>query len=254
MLVAVAPSLLYAGRVAGWTDESEGVPSEYLGGLRRAGVIPVVLGDPGVPAADVVGTWAGVVLCGGPDVAPATYGQTPHPAVYGVDERRDRWEMDLVLAAGCAGVPVLAICRGIQILNVALGGTLVQHLPDVDDRVAHGVPVGDGVPASHPVDIVAGSRLAASQGGAAGVASCVSIHHQAIADVADGLVVTARSPDGLVEAVETPADAGWCLAVQWHPERSAARDPAQQAVFDAFGLAAEERRGAVASAGERPGP
>jgi putative glutamine amidotransferase len=239
--VAVAPTRLAPGRVAGWTDSAEGVPTEYLAGLRRAGAVPVVVGDPGGVAADVLlAPWSGLLLCGGADVDPHTYGQVPDPTVYGVDRQRDDFELALARAAWDTGLPVLAVCRGIQVLNVALGGTLVQHLPARGGPLAHGVPVGDGEPAVHPVDVAAGSRLAAAVG-ATRIERCISIHHQAVDVVADGLVVTARSADGVVEAVEPGPEGGWCVAVQWHPERSAAVDPAQQAVFDGFVAACRER-------------
>jgi putative glutamine amidotransferase len=134
---------------------------------------------------------------------------------------------------------LLAICRGVQALNVALGGSLWQHVPDLNTGVAHGVPFGEGGPAHHPVVVEPGSRLAKAVGGAAVIEDCISIHHQAARDVAPGLVVTGRSEDGMIEALETPSGApGWCLAVQWHPERNAATDQAQQALFDAFAAAA----------------
>jgi putative glutamine amidotransferase len=234
--VAVAPACLPAGRVSGWTDSAEAVSSDYLDGLRRAGLRPAVTGpapSAGSDGDDILGPWAGLVLCGGPDVDPQRYREETHPAVYGVDDRRDAHEVGLVRAALDAGRPVLAICRGLQVLNVALGGTLVQHLPDLPRLIAHGVPVGAGEPAVHPVEVTAGSRLAAAVDSTR-IDACVSIHHQAVDSVADGLVVTARSRDGVVEALE-PTDPGtWCLAVQWHPERSAARDGAQQAIFGAF--------------------
>lgn len=208
--------------------------SEYLDGLRRAGAIPLALG--GTPAVDPTSyltRFDGLLLVGGPDVDPSRYGEAAHPAAYGLDPRRDEAEVVLSRAALAIGLPLFGICRGIQLLNVALGGTLWQHVADLDLPVSHGVPAGSGVPAAHPVDVAQGSRLACLVG-AARVEGCVSIHHQAVRDVAPGLVATAWSPDGLVEAVETPPEGPWCVAVQWHPERSAAEDPVQQALFDGF--------------------
>jgi 23S rRNA (uracil1939-C5)-methyltransferase len=237
--VAVAAARLEPGRVAGWTDAAEGAPVRYLDGLRRAGVLPVLIAPTDeASVTELLEPFAGLLLTGGADVHPELYGEQPHASVYGVDPERDRREIALVRAALARRLPLFAICRGTQVLNVALGGTLVQHLPDLGHRVAHGVPVGMGEPATHPVDVAAGSRLAAAVGEDPVLKGCVSIHHQAIATLAPGLQVTARSSDGLVEAVETPADGAWCLAVQWHPERSADIDPAQQAVFDAFARAA----------------
>lgn len=236
-MVAVAASRLAPGRIVNWTDGAEAAGVSYLEGLRRAGTVPVVLGDPGgVDPGDLLAPFAGVVLMGGGDVDPSSYGQRPHPATYGVDAGRDRFEMGLARRAVADGIPLLAICRGMQVLNVALGGTLHQHLADVvGSAVAHGIPVGSGEPAVHPVDVEPGSRLEAVVARGGSLRRCTSIHHQSVADVAPGLCVTARSVDGTVEALETPADAtGWVLAVQWHPERTAAADPAQQAVFAAL--------------------
>lgn len=216
----------------GWEGPAEGAQSAYLDALRRAGAVPVIVGsDPGDHLGAAI---SGVVLAGGPDLDPASYGEAPHPSVYGVDPARDSLERDLVMAALAAGVPVLAICRGAQLLDVALGGTLHQHLPALHGLIPHGTPDGEVSPVVHPVEVAAGSRLAAAVGGAATIDGCVSIHHQAAASVPPGLVVTARSSDGVVEALETPAGGPWCLAVQWHPERSAESDRVQQAIFDSF--------------------
>ena len=228
--------------MSGWSDSAEGVPSEYLEGLRRAGLFPAVIGPPArrsgpEEVAEILAPWAGLVLCGGADVDPSAYGEETDPSVYGVDDVRDDFEILAVRAALGARTPILAVCRGIQILNVALGGTLVQHLPDVEGTAAHGVPIGDGIPVTHDVRIAAGSRLSTLLGGVTRLGSCVSIHHQAVGRVADGLVVTGRSPDGVIEAIEPAGAAGWCVAVQWHPERAAARDRAQQAIFDGFAAA-----------------
>ena len=144
------------------------------------------------------------------------------------------------MAVGMRSLPILAVCRGLQLLNVAFGGTLRQHLPDGGSPIGHGVPVG-GPPGVHEVRVAPGSRLAGVCGGAA-LSGCTSIHHQGVEALGPGLVATAWSSDGLIEAVETPADGrGWLLAVQWHPEMTAADDPAQQALFDAFAAALAAR-------------
>lgn len=233
-LIAVAAPRLAPGRVAGWEGPAEAMQNDYLDGLRRAGALPVALG--GMPAGDpsvYLKRFDGLMLVGGADVEPSRYGASAHPAAYGFDPCRDEFEVVLSRAALTIGLPLFAICRGIQVLNVALGGTLWQHLPDLDLPVAHGVPSGSRAPACHPVDIAPGSRLAGALG-ATRAEGCVSIHHQAVRDLAPGLLATAWSADGLIEAVETPAEGPWCVAVQWHPERSAAEDPVQQALFDGF--------------------
>jgi putative glutamine amidotransferase len=202
-------------------------------------------------AAEVLEPFDGLVLLGGGDVDPARYGAVSHPEVYGVDPDRDDLELDLAQEAVAAGLPLLAICRGLQVLDVALGGTLLQHLPDLPRLAEHGRPQADRGAALHDVVIERGSRLAEAVGGEA-LADCVSVHHQATDRVAGALVVTARSHDGLIEALETPDGAGWAVAVQWHPERTAATDRRQQAIFDAFGRVV--RRMSLPGACDRAAP
>jgi putative glutamine amidotransferase len=236
-LVAVPAYHLRPGRVTGWLDGAAAVPTAYTAALGRAGVRPAILvgPDPG-PIEDVLAPFDGVVLLGGGDVNPELYHETPEPEVYGIEPDRDALELELARRAVAAGVPLLAVCRGVQVLNVALGGTLIQHLPDRPGTGAHGRPESDGRPAGHAVAVEPGSRLAAALGGATALPDCVSIHHQAADTVAPGLLVTGRSADGVVEALETSTP-GWVLGVQWHPERTAATDPWQQAIFNAFALA-----------------
>jgi putative glutamine amidotransferase len=235
--VAVPAYHLRPGRVAGWGDGASAVPTAYTAALARAGVRPAILAAPTTgPVEELLQPFAGVVLLGGGDVDPSRYHQKPHPEVYGIEPDRDDLEFDLARRALDLGLPLLAICRGLQVVNVLLGGTLIQHLPDVPGTGAHGRPTTDGAPALHKVIVEPGSRLAAAIGGATVIENCTSIHHQAADQVAPGLVVTGRSPDGVVEALET-APGGWMLAIQWHPERTAAVDPVQQAIFDAFALA-----------------
>jgi gamma-glutamyl-gamma-aminobutyrate hydrolase PuuD len=142
----------------------------------------------------------------------------------------DDFEIALLDAAVATGTPVLAICRGLQVLNVAMGGSLDQHLPDQDGLIPHGVPNG-GEGATHEISAAAGSRLASALG--ADVAYGRSHHHQAVARVGDGLVVTATAPDGVVEGLELDGST-WCVAVQWHPEETAATDATQQRLFDSL--------------------
>jgi putative glutamine amidotransferase len=132
-----------------------------------------------------------------------------------------------VKAAQSAGVPVLAVCRGIQVLNVALGGTLHQHITTPDSRVDHGFGK-DSEWTTHPVEIIQGSALFEVIGGPK--AECSTHHHQAIDELGDGLQISARAVDGIIEAVET-SDAK-VIGVQWHPEMTAAEDPMQQSLFD----------------------
>jgi len=243
-LVAVPAYVLRPGRVSGWEDGASGVPDAYTHALLRAGVRPAMLAlVDRAPAEELLEPFAGLVLVGGGDVSPHRYAADWNPAVYGVEPDRDELELALAREAVKNDLPVLAICRGLQVLDVALGGTLHQHLPDLPQLHAHGRPATDGRPAAHRVLIEPGSRLAQAVDGDE-LPFCTSIHHQAANQVAPGLVVTARSPDGVIEALETGPEAGWVLAVQWHPERTAATAPRQQAIFDAFGSAVRSRLGA----------
>ncbi len=171
-----------------------------------------------------------LVLTGGPDVDPALYGEAPHPAVYGVDRRADDFESALADVAVARGLPMLAICRGFQVLNVARGGSLHQHLADDLGVPPHGRPGEAGGARLHEVQLDADSMLADVMDATRVTASCH--HHQAIARPGDGLRVVGRAPDGIIEAMEL--DGCFVLAVQWHPEDTAGDDPSQQRLFDAL--------------------
>jgi putative glutamine amidotransferase len=176
----------------------------------------------------------GLVLVGGGDVDPARYGGTGSADVYGVEPDRDELEIALLHAAERAEMPVLAICRGMQVLNVAYGGTLHRHLPDLPGLLEHGVPI-ENTQTIHDVEVEPGSALQAATGEA--ILRCSSHHHQGVDRVGEGFVVSGRSSDGLVEAIERPPKGsvlGWMLGVEWHPEDTAAEDPAQQELFDGF--------------------
>ncbi len=166
---------------------------------------------------------------------PALYGGSEHEAIYGIDRLRDDVEIAMVHLAIARGLPTLAICRGAQVANVALGGTLHAHLPDLPATggahrtVAHRAEPYGGV--THPVMVEEGTLLAASLGEQG--FPPVSWHHQAIDRIAPALRVVARAEDGCVEAVELP-DHPWFVGVQWHPELSAAGDAAQQRLFNAL--------------------
>lgn len=194
---------------------------------------------------------AGMVLTGGIDVDPAAYGQAPHEKVTRWDRERDDFEMALLRQALARDLPVLAICRGHQLLNVALGGALLQHIqaPLLFHRADYKSP---GVPSRwHDVRLTAGSRLRAVLG--TDETRVNSRHHQAVLPetLAPGLLAAAFSPDGLVEAAESP-DHGWVVSVQWHPEREEMAEQSRP-LFRAFVAAAAEYAARLAREAAAPG-
>jgi putative glutamine amidotransferase len=216
--------LAVCGSPAHWrSGESE----PYEEALRAAGIEAVLL-SPGGPAS--ITGMAGLLLMGGSDVNPARYGEERHAETQEPDDARDELECALIGEAIARDLPLLAICRGIQILNVQHGGTLVQHLDSTkrhrQRRENRGLP-------AHRIEIIPGTRLA----GIAGDARAWDVnsrHHQAIARVGDGLRVSARdAEDGTIEAVERP-DKRFVVGVEWHPENMSAADERQARLFQAF--------------------
>ncbi|ETW26170.1 glutamine amidotransferase [Mycobacterium gastri 'Wayne'] len=200
-----------------WDVPASYLPADYSDAVIMAGGNAVLLPPQPVDpenANRVLDGLHALVITGGYDIDPAAYGQYPHPATDQPRADRDAWEVALLKRALDRGLPVLGICRGVQVLNVALGGTLHQHLPDVLGHSGH--CAGNGIFTTLPVQTVPGSRLAGLIGESADV-PCY--HHQAIDEVATGLVVSATDADGVVEALESPGN-GFLLAVQWHPEKS----------------------------------
>lgn len=229
-LVAVVGRHAPTSSVIGWPGlDALAVPASVIRALHRARAREAVLMPSQWLAGDDLGDFAGLVLVGGPDVDPARYGQAKHRSVYGVDPVRDEFETELCLSAIERGMPVLAICRGMQVLNCALGGTLYQHLPESHPTLAHGDPTLAGR-VSHRVIVSTCSRLHRALKIREMVVS--SFHHQAVDRIGDGLRVVARAPDGVAEAIEY--EGGWVVGVQWHPEDTAGDDPIQQRLFDAF--------------------
>jgi putative glutamine amidotransferase len=231
-LVAVVGYHLPLGRVSRWDSGAFALPDSYVDALRRSGIEPAVLPPSDRPAAGLLRRFDGLVMAGGGDVIPARYGASVrHERVYGEDAGRDETEIALAIEAAEASIPTLAICRGAQVVNVAFGGTLHQHLADVDGMAEHR-PTGDATYLLHEVKVADGSRLGEACGQA--VLTAASHHHQGIDRLGAGLVPVGWSvEDGLVEAVEL--DHGWMVAVQWHPEVTDSQDPAQRSLFDAFG-------------------
>jgi len=190
-------------------------PLDYEAAVRRAGATPRAL-TVGEGAADALRGADGLLLTGGDDVDPALYGEIPHPTFDVAEPGRDAFEIDLIRRALDADLPVLAICRGLQVLNVALGGTLIQDIPSEPSPLLPHDTEGPATTLAHTVTVAPGSHLAGLVG-PDGVRAVNSRHHQAVRAPGRGLVVTAVAPDGIVEAAEVPA-ARFCVGVQWHPE------------------------------------
>ena len=228
--IAVVAYHLRPGRVSFWMVGGYGVPENYVDALRRAGgrASLILPGDDRTPS-ELLDRYEGLLLVGGGDVEPNRYGQPASETVYGVEEDRDAFEIDLLLEADRRALPTLCICRGMQVLNVAFGGTLIQDLPADDRFMSHGTPSGADE-LLHDVKLEPGSRLA--EAAASDVVACSSHHHQGVDELGAGLIATGWSGDGLVEAIERPE--GWLVGAQWHPEDTAPRDRAQQGLFDAL--------------------
>lgn len=213
--------------ITGYADRSARPPNIPVFALSRTYVRAVTLGG-GAPL--IIPTYLeedvlraiferldGLLLSGGGDIYPSFYDEEDNDLLWRVDERRDQAELALARWAMAEELPILGICRGIQVLNVAAGGKLIQDIPtQVTDALSHSCVAGRPIPdIAHTVGVAPDSRLATIVG--AGETGVNSAHHQAVKDVGAGLVVTARAPDGVIEALEH-LDLPFCLGVQWHPE------------------------------------
>lgn len=213
------------------------LPSVYVDAVRRAGGIAVMIPPGDDPWDELFELIDGLIFAGGGDVEPSLYGGHNHETIYGVDSERDRSELALARRVATSELPTLGICRGHQLVNVALGGTLHEHLPDVvGDAVVHRLPPRE--PAEHSITVDAKSRLAGILGEQQFAAS--SWHHQAIREPAQGLVAVARAPDGTIEGCELKSHP-WLFTVQWHPELTAHASATQQRLFDALVEACRQR-------------
>jgi putative glutamine amidotransferase len=221
-------------RWGSWDLPAVLLPRRYADMVAAGGGQPVLLPpQPGV--ASLLARLDGLVLSGGGDVDPARYGADRDPATDPANQGRDDAEIELARQAIEAGMPLLGICRGLQVVNVALGGTLHQHLPDLVGHDGHSPePHGYG---SHKVSVAAGSRLAGVLGRTE--AAVPTHHHQAVGRLGDGLIPTAWADDDTVEGVELDEPASFMMAVQWHPE---AGD--DLSLFTAVAVAAEKYRSA----------
>lgn len=208
----------------------------YLKGLEAAGGLPVVMPPLGEDAIEpLLDRLDGICLSGGPDLDPENYGAGPHPELGPTEPDLDRFELAVARRADAREMPILAICRGTQALNVIRGGALHQHLPEISEEIAHRQRT-PGNQTSHPVAVEPQSRLAAALGkGVVEVADHLdvnSFHHQGIDRLGEGLRISARAPDGTVEAVEDPTRP-FLIGVQWHAETLVHR-PYESSLFRHF--------------------
>jgi len=203
-------------RWAFWNQDAHLVADSYVASVQRAGGVAMLLPVHASAPLELLGRIDGLMLIGGADLDPVSYGAPRDPATESTYPERDEFELAMLRAAIERDLPVLAICRGMQILNVAFGGTLEQHLVADDGSTPHRKIVGTFDGNEHTVDLVPGSLAAQAVGEHAHTARCH--HHQAVLDLGDGLVVTGRAQsDGVTEAIEL-ASGSWVLGVQWHPE------------------------------------
>lgn len=217
--------------------------SDYLESVRRAGGEPLEVAAGGESPENILARVDGVMLTGGGDVDPVLYGEAPHATFQAAEADRDQFEIALTRAAIAANIPFFAICRGMQLANVAMGGTLIQDIPsEVPGALEHSVPE-PRAHVAHEVWVAKGSRLSAlladhmEDGETCHVNSR---HHQSVATAAPGFEVTATSPDGVIEAMEKTGTA-FCIGVQWHPENFW-RTGEFRSLFEGFIQAANARK------------
>ena len=222
--------------IIGITTHSRNEPSElylpraYVEAVQVAGGTPILLPPKQLDPSQILQLLDGLILPGGGDINPILYGGTPHSTIYSVDPDRDEFEFALAKLALTASIPVLGICRGMQMLNVASGGDLVTHVPEIyGTAITHRLD-HPRRPTQHEVYILPESRLADILGTTE--ATIVTWHHQSVKNLSIDWKVAAKAPDGLIEAIEHQRHL-WMFGLQWHPEMSA-HDPAHQRLFQAF--------------------
>lgn len=221
------------------------VQTSYVNAVLQAGGVPVVIPSDITPAGyeSLFARMDGILISGGGDISLDYFAGEPHKEIYGIEPMRDAIEIGLCRLAAEKGLPFLGICRGVQIMNVALGGTLYTHIPDqLPSELQHDYPGSDGVPArtslAHAVVLEHGSSIAQLMG--AEQLKVNSLHHQGVKDVAPGLSPVGRSSDGLVEALEMPGHP-FAIGVQWHPEWLTDQ-PVTRNLFGAFVEAAAQHK------------
>lgn len=249
------PRIAVSGVVRGWDGaDRTGVNAAYVQSLLAAGGIPLILSP--LIGASLAGRGLdgvdGLLLTGGEDIDPSWYGAEASPLLSPPSRERDLFELALFAVARQRELPILGICRGLQLINVALGGTLFQDLPSDRPGPVDHRPVAAREALSHRVRLQPGSRAAAALG--AETVRVNSSHHQAIKDLAPSLLASGWTDDDLTEAVESPADTSWILAVQWHPEEmhADARAP-ERGLFTALVREAAARGGSVGEGGKENG-
>ena len=198
-----------------WDQPAHLVADSYVASVQRTGAVAVALPIDARAPLELLERIDALLLIGGADVDPATYGAEPEPCTEATYPDRDRFEIGLLCGALARRLPVLGICRGIHVINVALGGTLQQDLVAKDGTHPHRRSIGSFEGSEHEVALEPGSLAAAAAGEERHLVRCH--HHQALGRLGDGLVVSGRADDGVIEAVEA-ADGRWLLGVQWHPE------------------------------------
>ncbi len=231
-----------------WDVPTALTPMSYVSAVQRAGGRPLLVPPSEDGIEETLDALDGLLFSGGSDIDPSLYGAEPHPTVNGTRPERDRAELALMQAALARDLPVLAVCRGMEMLNVARGGDLVQHLPDVVGHEDH--KHTPGVFGDHEVDLDAGSRLARILGDRAPVKSH---HHQGIGRLGEGLGVTARADDGTIEGVEDPSQR-FVLGVLWHPEQGEDFALFRALVEEARRYREDARRGGPRPAVPAPAP
>lgn len=211
---------------------------DYIHGVTAAGAIPVILAPlEGIDQRDILNRLDGLILTGGLDIDPVVYGQTPHPKTHAVTLQRDEFEMNLVKLALNNDIPLLGICRGMQMMNLAMGGSMLQDIPDIiGPDIKHDDPKRPRDALAHTVKILNGSLL--HQITQADELMVNSFHHQAVSELGEGVRMTAQALDGVIEAIEIPAKQ-FAVGVQWHPESLWSKQQAFMAFFNALISAAK---------------